>query len=133
MIGRDEGGTASTIVVRTLSTIVMRTLSTLVVRTLSTIVVQTLSTIVVQTLPFQPTLQTGIEFLTYLFDNGYTYHQIAMARSALSSVIVMENHCRIMFGKHPLVKRVLKGIFEARPVFPKYNTVWDVNTLFNFF
>ena len=45
----------------------------------------------------------------------------------------MENHCGITFGKHPLVKRVLKGIFEARPVFPKYNTVWDVNTLFKFF
>ena len=69
--------------------------------------------------PFHPTLQTGIEFLTYLFDKGYTYHQIAMARSALPSVIVMENHCGITFGKHPLVKRVLKGIFEARPVFPK--------------
>ena len=68
--------------------------------------------------PFQATLQMGIEFLTYPFDKGYTYHQIDMARSALCSVIVMENHCGITFGKHPLVKRVLKGIFEARPVFP---------------
>ena len=51
--------------------------------------------------PFQPTLHKGIEFLTHLSDNGYTYHQIAMARSASSSVIVMENHCGVTFGKHP--------------------------------
>ena len=57
-----------------------------------------------------------------------------MARSTLSSVIILENHCGVTFGKHPFVKRVLKEIFEAKqPVFPKYKLVWDVSKLFRFF
>ena len=85
-------------------------------------------------MPYQPTLQNGIAFLTYLFNKkGYSYNQIAMARSALSSVIAMQTPCGSTFGQHPIVKRLVKGIFETKPVFPRYNTVWDVNQLFTFF
>ena len=84
--------------------------------------------------PYAPTLRNGIKFLTFLFHTkGYTYNQIAMARSALSSVIEMENHCGVTFGKHPLVKRLIKGVFESWPTFPRYTIVWNVNTLFTFF
>ena len=30
-------------------------------------------------------------------------------------------------GKHPLIARILKGVFNKRPPRPKYNSVWDVN------
>ena len=29
-------------------------------------------------------------------------------------------------GKHPLVARVLKGAFHARPPLPRYTTTWNV-------
>ena len=84
-------------------------------------------------LPYRPTLKFGIEFLTFLFSEGYSYPQIAMARSALSSVIVMNNASEFTFGKHTLVKRLMKGIFEKRPTFPKFHFIWNVQTLFNYF
>ena len=56
-----------------------------------------------------------------------------MARSALSSLIDMGDSCAVTFGKHPLVKRLMKGIFESNPSFPRYNMVWNVNTLFAYF
>ena len=36
-------------------------------------------------------------------------------------------------GKHPDVKKVMKGMFEDKPVFPVYSCVWDVSILFKFF
>ena len=83
--------------------------------------------------PFQPNLGHGINFLTELFHRGYSYNQIAMARSALSSLIDMNSPCGLTFGKHITVKRLMKGIFEENPTFPKYKMVWHVNKLFNLF
>jgi len=34
-------------------------------------------------------------------------------------------------GKHPLVARVLKGAFHARPPLPHYSTTWDVQVVLN--
>ena len=81
--------------------------------------------------PLRPTLHDGMEFLTYLFSQGYSHGQISRARSAISVLIDKVND--ISFGRHPLVKRLMKGIFEARPIFPKYRTVWSVNIVFNYF
>ena len=80
--------------------------------------------------PFRLTLYDGIEFLTYLFRQGYSNGQISMARYAIS--VLIDQVDDISFGKHPLFKR-LKGIFEARSIFPKYRTVWSVNIVFNYF
>ena len=32
-------------------------------------------------------------------------------------------------GKHPLVSRVLKGAFNARPPLPQYTGTWDVQVV----
>jgi len=53
-----------------------------------------------------------------------------MACSVLSILIDSEP---LTFGKLPLVKRFMKGILEQRPVFSKYNYIWDVNKVFEFF
>ena len=29
--------------------------------------------------------------------------------------------------KNELVRRLIKGVFETKPAFPKYSTTWDVN------
>ena len=48
----------------------------------------------------------------------------------LSNIITINN---VPCGKHPDVKRFMKGIFELRPTFPKYHMIWDVRKAFNYF
>jgi len=58
---------------------------------------------------FQPGVTNGIEFLVSLYTSGLGYSAINMARSALSSIFVLEDG--VKFGEHPLVARCMKGIF----------------------
>ena len=64
---------------------------------------------------------------------GCSYNQIAMSRSALSTIIDKGIKPYPSFGQHPFVKRFLKGIFEMKPVLPKYPFVWDVSKLLEYF
>ena len=52
-----------------------------------------------------------------------------MARSAISSSGVKIDN--IDAGKHPLVVRFMKGIFNLRPTKAKYETIWDVDQVLN--
>ena len=82
---------------------------------------------------FEPSLHNGLRFLTHLHETGSSYNQIAMARSALSALIDIGIHPYSSFGQHPFVKRFIKGIFELKPVLPKFSYVWDVHVLLDFF
>ena len=53
-----------------------------------------------------------------------------VARSALSAVIAIPGIGQV--GKHPLIKRLLRGVYLRTPTVPKYCTTWDVNVNFNF-
>ena len=66
-----------------------------------------------------------------LYENGESYNQINTACSAMSTMI--DTPSNISFGKLPLVKRFKKGVYQSKPTFPRYNFVWDVNKVFNFF
>ena len=68
--------------------------------------------------PLQPTSIEATEFLTYLFKQGHSHGQISAARSALSSIISLTNSS-VSFGKLPLVKRLMKGIYEAKTKSPQ--------------
>ena len=70
-------------------------------------------------------------FCTHFLIRVCSYIQINTARSALSAVFNLENS--ISWGKLPIVPRFMKGIFEARPLFPNYHSIWDVSNVFNFF
>ena len=59
------------------------------------------------------------------------YLTIATARSALSSVIILENGQK--FGDHPLVKQFMKGIFNQKPSQPRYKSTWDTTVVTNIF
>ena len=83
--------------------------------------------------PLQPTTIEAIEFPTYLFKQGHTQGQISTARSALSSIISLTSSSDFSFGNLPSVKRLMKGIYEAKPNFPKYRTIWNVGTVFNYY
>lgn len=66
-----------------------------------------------------------IEFLTKLHSDGLQYRTINTYRSAIS-----KNHDLIEgvpVGKHPLVVRHMRAIFNQKPPLPKYEFSWDVD------
>ena len=79
--------------------------------------------------PLSPTLAEAIDFLVHLAEQGLGYSAINTARSALSSVLgLFENQ---VFGKHHLVIRLMRGIFNDRPPTARYSSSWDVNKVLN--
>lgn len=79
---------------------------------------------------FQPGVHNGVEFLVSLYKAGLGYSAVNTARSALSSLLILENNEK--FGEHPLVIRCMKGIFELKPSLPKYNEIWDVRVVLDY-
>ena len=78
----------------------------------------------------EASIEVGIEFLTSLYKSGIEYSAINTARSALL-IIMLEINGKTS-GQQALVKRFIKGIFELRPMFPKYSRIWDVNQVLNY-
>lgn len=72
-----------------------------------------------------------VEFLNDLYNQGYNYGQLSMARSAVSSVVINTNN--IPLGKNTLIKRYMKGVFEINPQLPRYKYIWDVSILLDYF
>lgn len=66
-------------------------------------------------------------FLTMLFNKGLGYSAICTARSALSNIILIPGVTCI--GGHPLVKRLIKGVYNTRPPTPRYDAIWDTSLL----
>ena len=74
---------------------------------------------------FSATVIQGINFLSELYHNtNLSYSAMNTARSALSLVIFPPEGGT--FGNHPLVCRLLKGVFTTRPSLPRYQCIWDV-------
>ncbi|XP_038062756.1 uncharacterized protein LOC119733242 [Patiria miniata] len=80
--------------------------------------------------PIKPTIGNALQFLTDLFDGGLSYSSVNSARSAISSIILPIDG--VTFGSHALTTRFMKGVFNCRPSFPRYKTIWDVGVLLNF-
>lgn len=80
--------------------------------------------------PFSAPVEEGVNFLAELYDSGVGYSAINTARSALSTCIQTPGHKN--FGSHPLVCRVLKGVFESRPSLPKYSSTWDAKHVLDY-
>ena len=81
--------------------------------------------------PVQATVADVTEFLTNLYEDGLQYSTINGYRSAISSIHpLMEGHS---VGKHPIITKIMAGVFNERPPTPKYNHTWDVNTVLHHF
>ena len=65
----------------------------------------------------------GTEFLASLFDTGVGYSVINTARSALSNYLNQIDG--FDFGKHPVVCKVLRGVFKLKPSLPRYVVTYD--------
>ncbi|CAG2203580.1 unnamed protein product [Mytilus edulis] len=56
--------------------------------------------------------------------NGLGYSAVNTAKSAVSSFVYLITNVQI--GKHFHVKQFMKGIFNKKPVLPRYNCTWNV-------
>ena len=70
-----------------------------------------------------------VEFLTALFHQGLGYSALNSARSALSTSIVCDG---VPVGQHPLVVRLLKGVFQLRPALPRNEVTWDPDIVLSY-
>ena len=65
-----------------------------------------------------------LDFLACQFAEGKQYRTINSYRSAISMTHTPIDG--VVVGKHPLVTRLMKGIFNRRPPQPRYALTWDV-------
>ncbi len=79
--------------------------------------------------PISPSISEAVNFLAHLYKSGLGYSAICVARSALSSYLNIADV--VDFGQHKIVRRFMKGVFELKPVLPKYSHTWDVDTVLN--
>ena len=74
--------------------------------------------------PYACDVKFFVNFLAALFQQGLQHRTVNTIRSAISGT-----HDRVEglpIGQHPLVTKVMKGIYNERPPQPKYTTTWDV-------
>lgn len=64
-----------------------------------------------------------IQFLEHLYNKDLGYSAINTARSAVSTM--MELLGKEALGKHRMVCRFMKGIFNEKPALPRYVDTWD--------
>ena len=80
--------------------------------------------------PNTTTLKIGTEFLHTLFNKGLGYSAINTASSALSAILTPIDG--LDFGKHPVIKKFLTGVFKIRPSIPKYICTFNVERVLRF-
>ena len=72
----------------------------------------------------------GTEFLLLLYKKGSGYSATNTARSMLTAILKKTDN--IEFAKHPIVTRMLKGIFRNRPALPIYIATSDADIVLRF-
>lgn len=77
-----------------------------------------------QTDIIQASINDVVNFLADCFADGRSYSTINTYRSALSSTLCNINNVAV--GSHPLVTRLLKGVYNLRTPSPRYFSTWDV-------
>lgn len=73
--------------------------------------------------PFHADVNLTLDFLSDMYSNGLGYSAINTARAAISTINGT--------GSHPLICRLLKGVFNLRPSKPRYSYIWDVSMVLN--
>ena len=65
--------------------------------------------------PISCSIQPFLDFLTDLYDQGLQYRSINLIRSAVS--MTHNNIEAAPIGQHPLVSRIMRGIYNLRPLY----------------
>ena len=69
--------------------------------------------------PFDSSVNQVAEFLAEYFHEGVSYSMVNTARSVLFSE-------GALFGKHPVIARLLRSMFKQRPSLPRYTVTYYV-------
>ena len=80
--------------------------------------------------PFSGPVSEVANFLAVLYQEGYQYNSVNAYRSAISSV--HEKTDGVPVGQHPIITRLVKGIFNVRPPIPWYSSTWNVQDVLNY-
>ena len=80
--------------------------------------------------PISGPINEVLNFLAKLYKDGYQYSSINSYRSAISSVHEKIDGYNI--GQHPLVTRLIKGVFHVRPPLPRYTQTWSVQLVLDY-
>jgi hypothetical protein len=80
--------------------------------------------------PLSPTLNFILKSLSDLFEEGKAYRSINVYRSMLSGTLEKIEGWDV--GKHPLVVKLMQGIFNSSPPKPKYTGFWSTDTVLDY-
>ena len=80
--------------------------------------------------PFSGPISEVANFLASLYKEGYQYNLVNAYRSAISSV--HDKADGVPVGQHPIITRLIKGIFNVRLPIPRYSNTSDVQLVLNF-
>ena len=80
--------------------------------------------------PISESASDVANFLAELYEEGYQASSLNSFRSAISSV--HDQVDGVTIGKHPMICRVLKGAFNARPPLPCYTATCNVQTVLHY-
>jgi hypothetical protein len=72
-----------------------------------------------------------MDYLTHLYDVGLSWSSIATHKSTISMTMAPIDGVKI--GDHPLIKRLMKGVFKERPSRRLGPTTWDPLRVFAIF
>lgn len=82
--------------------------------------------------PLTPSIEMVINFLLSLYQDGNHYSAIGTARSALSSFYSVYSNGKLDIGNNLLIKKFMKGVYNKRPVFPKYVSTWNPDIILSY-
>ena len=77
-----------------------------------------------------PPLAKVLDYLAHCFQSGYQFRTIGVHRLALS--MTLPPVAGVVVGQHPLVSRLMKGVYVSRPPVPRYARTWDVSVVLNY-
>jgi hypothetical protein len=72
-----------------------------------------------------------MDYLTHLYDRKLSWSTIGIHRSAISMTLAPIDGVRV--GDHPLVKRLMSGVFNERPPRRDAPMLWDPLKVFSVF
>ena len=68
--------------------------------------------------------------LEELFKTGASHSTVNLARRAVSTYLNRSgNYYYHQVGSHPVICRLVKGVFKSRPFLPRYAETWDVDSV----
>ena len=80
--------------------------------------------------PFSCDVKHFLDFLSKLFNSGLQHRSINVIRSAVS--ITHKKIDGVVIGQHPLVSRLMRGVYNLRPPKPRYSVTWDVDAVVHY-